>query len=300
MATIPLTPNQGSPTASCPEKPGSACDLGKAESYPDRSGLVGSVSVRRCSRCGIGITDPPLPDVGFLYENRESQDFQPLSTGLARTIKAIAFRREASRLLSQVGKRPRRALDFGCGSGLFTRCLGDLLPDAEVVGSDFHPVPPDELKDRAYIPNDGLSNEGEKFDLILAMHVLEHDDQPARVLERLKALGTEDCTFVFEVPNVDCIWAPFFGRAWDNWYLPFHRVHFSWTSLRGTVEKSGFVVVRQIDTTIPSMGRSIANVLGARNTLPLLLLGAVLHPVQWIAELVTRRPSALRLIAAGH
>jgi hypothetical protein len=48
------------------------------------------------------------------------------------------------------------------------------------------------------------------------------------------------------------------------------------------------------------MGRSIANVLGTRNTLPLLLLGAILHPLQWIAELISHRPSALRVIARVH
>jgi len=299
-AQDPPETNQAVPTASCPAEPGRPCDLGEPKRYPDRSGLVGSVSVLRCTQCGIGITDPPLPDVAFLYEERESQDFQPHTAGLARTIKDIAFRREARRLLKQVGKRPQRILDFGCGSGLFTRCLGDLLPEAVVVGSDFHPEPSEALKDRVYVPNDRLTSQQAKFDLILAMHVLEHDDNPALVLQRLKSFATEDCTFVFEVPNIDCVWAPFFGQAWDAWYLPFHRVHFSRTSLRATLERSGFAIVRQIDATIPSMGRSIANVLGTRNTLPLLLLGAILHPLQWIAELLSRRPSALRVIAQAH
>lgn len=295
-----LKVTKSAPTASCSARTGIACDFGSPEPFPDRSGRVGSVTVVRCRHCGIGITNPPLEDVAFLYEGRESQDFQPLSTGLARTIKTIAFTREARRLLRQVGRRPKRVLDFGCGSGLFTRCLGDLLPEGAVVGSDFHSEPPGELEGRPYIPNDELSTDRGSFDLIMAMHVIEHDDDPIRVLRRLKSLGTDDCTFVFEVPNVDCVWAPVFGHSWDAWYTPFHRIHFSRRSLTGILDRAGFEVVREIDVSIPSMGRSIANVLGTRNTLALLLAGAVLHPVQWGVERACSSPSALRVIARAQ
>jgi SAM-dependent methyltransferase len=245
----------------------------------------------------MGLTNPPLKDVAFLYEGRESQDFQPLSTGLARSIKTIAFTREASRILKQVGRTPTHTLDFGCGSGLFTRCLGDLLSKGSVVGSDFHSEPPAELEGRPYLSNEELSRHPGGFDLIMAMHVIEHDDDPIKVLRRLKSLGSDDCTFVFEVPNIDCVWAPVFGQSWDAWYLPYHRIHFSRASLRGILDLAGFKVVREIDISIPSMGRSISNMLGTNNTLPLLLIGAALHPVQWGLERIRRRPSALRVIA---
>ena len=149
------------------------------------------------------------------------------------------------------------------------------------------------------MPNSNLADAG-KFDLILAMHVLEHDDDPVAVLHKLKSLGNPGCTYVFEVPNVDCAWAKVFGQSWDAWYLPFHRTHFSRSSLRGLVKRSGFEVVRLADATIPSMGRSLANAAGKQNTLGFLLAGAALHPLQWIVERVSRRPSALRLIARAR
>lgn len=281
----------------CSKRGGTPCEFGPAESLPDRSGLIGDVSVMRCKHCGIGITHPPLSDVAFLYEGRESQDFQPLTGGVARTIKTIAFHREAWKLLRQISKVPQRALDFGCGSGLFTRCLGDVLPRSVVVGSDFDPDPPGELADRPYVSNQSLSADSPQFDLIMAMHVIEHDDDPSRLLQRLKTLGTSDCTYVFEVPNVDCVWANVFGRSWDAWYLPFHRVHFTRASLKGLLERNQFEVIKEINSTIPSMGRSIANALGRQNTLPFLLAGAALHPVQWTVERLLKSPTALRVIA---
>jgi len=290
------------PAAVCAIRSGRPCEFGPPEVHPDRSARVGSVSIIRCLHCGIGISTPPLTDVAFLYDGRESQDFQPLSTGLARMVKTIAFTHEARRLLRQIDRIPIRVLDFGCGSGLFTRCLGDLLPEGIVTGSDFHTDPPAELKlkNRAYLSNETLLRDAGRFDLIIAMHVIEHDDDPMELLHKLRSLGSEDCTFVFEVPNVDCIWAHVFRKSWDAWYLPFHRIHFSRPSLRSILSRAGFEVIREVDVSIPSMGRSFANLLGKRNTLPFLLAGATLHPIQWGVECISRRPSALRVIARSQ
>jgi hypothetical protein len=63
------------------------------------------------------------------------------------------------------------------------------------------------------------------------------------------------------------------------------------------IERNGFTVEKKMDATVPSMGRSIANLLRHKNTLPCLLRGAVLNPLQWVLERVSRRPSALRIIA---
>jgi len=45
------------------------------------------------------------------------------------------------------------------------------------------------------------------------------------------------------------------------------------------------------------MGRTAANLLGRHNSATFLLLGILLHPLQWAGERLSRRPSALRIIA---
>jgi len=283
--------------AICPASPDGMCDMGPPRSFGDRSGRVGDVSVLRCRHCGLGVTHPPLADVAFLYEGRGTQDFQPTTVGLARKIKDIAFRRDARRLLRDIAAPPRRLLDFGCGSGLFTRCLGDVLPGCEVVGSDFDTDPPAELADRRYVPNAKLDQEPADFDVVIAMHVIEHDDDPVGLVRRIAGMARSGGTIVFEVPNVDCVWADVFGEAWDAWYVPFHRIHFNRASLKSVVERGDLVVERQTDVCLPSMGRTLANLVGARNTLPFLLAGVLLHPIQWVGERLTGRPSALRIVA---
>jgi SAM-dependent methyltransferase len=286
-----------SPRDACPTAADGRCEYDNLGIFDDKSGKVGEVTVLRCRHCGIGITMPPIPDVAFLYEDRGSQDFQPQTSDLAHLIKTIAFRRQARGLLRHAGVRPSRVLDFGCGSGLFTRRLGDVLEDAAVTGSDFHPVPPADLSGRSYIPMNRLQEVEGSFDLVLAMHVLEHDDDVAGLLRKISRMAKPGGTVVIEVPNIDCFWTALLGKAWDAWYLPFHRTHFSRASLEGTVRRGGLEIVRTIDACVPTMGRSLANAFGARNGLSFLLAGIALHPVQWLGEKLSGRPSALRIVA---
>jgi SAM-dependent methyltransferase len=274
-----------------------SCQFGDPAPLIDRSGLVGPVSVVRCRHCGVGVSWPPLADVAFLYADRSSQDFQQSRSKLTHLIKSIAFGRMARALMGQLGQTPRRIVDFGCGSGLFTRRLGDTLPACEVIGTDFHRQPPPDLQDRRYIPFERLDELAGAADLVLAFHVLEHDDDSMALLKRIARLAKPGGRVVLEVPNIECVWTPVFGRYWDAWYLPYHRVHFSRKSLRGLVEAAGLTVELEAPAGVPTMGRTVANMLGRNNSLIFILIGIVLQPIQWLGERLSGRPSALRIVA---
>lgn len=296
MATVPVLP-VGQGRGACAIAPDGLCDFKSLGTFADKSGRVGTVGVVQCRHCRIGISTPPLPDVAFLYEGRESQDFQPDTNGLARRIKQFAFRRQARQLLAQLPDPPGKVLDFGCGSGLFTRCLDDVLGAGSVTGSDFHDDAPADLAGRAYLPAGQLDDVEGRFDTVLAMHVLEHDDDATGLLRRIVQMVRPGGIIVLEVPNIDCVWTRVFGQAWDAWYVPFHRTHFSLASLNGLVTGSGLELIATHPISVPTAGRSLANLIGARNSLPFLLAGAVLHPVQVAGEKLSGQSSALRVIA---
>jgi SAM-dependent methyltransferase len=276
-----------------------ACRFDAPTPGDDCSGLVGEVYVTRCAACRAGFTGPPIADVAFLYDDRSSQDFQPGTGGLTRAIKHLAFGMQARRLLAQVGGPPPRiAVDFACGSGLFTRRLGDALgAQARMIGCDFHDTGPAELKDREYRPISRLDDLAGAADLVTAMHVIEHDDDPKTLLHRIASLARPGGTIVIEVPNVDCIWAEVFGRRWDAWYLPYHRTHFSRASLQALVESEGLTIVCRSNISLPTFGRSLAKLFRRKNGLFFVLLGAALHPLQWLGEQLFARPAALRIVA---
>lgn len=281
----------------CPILSDDPCDFAIPIAHPDRSGMTDGLSILRCRRCGIGVTRPPLPDVAFLYSDRGSQDFQPSRNKLTDHLKSIVYRHQARALLDGLGSVPEQVIDFGCGDGLFTRKLAELLPDANVVGVDFHGHPPCNLSRTSYRPFSSAGELAATADVVLAMHVLEHDDNPAAVLERIVHLAKPGGLVVLEVPNVDCHWTRAFGHYWDGWYLPYHRVHFSRAGLDHLLERLGLTIEQHVSICVPSMGRTVANLLRRHNSPVFILLGAALFPIQWLGERISRRPSALRVIA---
>lgn len=281
----------------CAGAPSQDCRLLKLGNFIDRSGLVGNIEVWRCVQCGHGVSHPPIPDVSFLYEGRKSQDYQPDARNrLSRLIKDIAFRLQAKKLLRDSGELNGRLLDYGCGSGQFTRVLSQVANNLQVTGCDFFPEPPAELGREAYISHDELAEADIVYDGILAMHVLEHDDDTRKLLRSIMAPVKPGGVVIVEVPNVDCIWGSIFGRFWDAWYVPYHRHHFSRLSLQNALEAEGLHVTIIRGVTAPTMGRTFANLFGQKNNIFWVLLGIALHPVQLAGEALTRRRTALRAI----
>jgi SAM-dependent methyltransferase len=287
--------------------PYSACPMGTASvcRFSDTPDIVGDNRVRpgerspiyRCTVCGHGVTRPAVEDVSAFYHGRESQDYQRVDGPLAKMIKKFVFRRQARTLMRQLGTEPRSVIDFACGSGQFTMAVAGTLPEsAAVVALDFFDEPPCNMGRVRYLAFRRLHEIAGSADLVTCFHALEHDDDPHLFVERLAALLAPGGTLVFEVPNVDCIWGAIFGARWDNWYLPFHRVHFSRMSLRGLMERHGLQVILEKNVCVPTMGRSLAFLARRQNNLFFLLCGAAMHPMQWSLEALTARPSALRIV----
>lgn len=282
----------------CAAQQGEPCQQVSLGSFLDRSGVIPSVEVLQCAVCKHATTFPPLADVRFLYGERESQDYQPdIKNSLSRRIKALAFRFQAKKLLGQIPGLGRKALDFGCGSGQFTSILSGLSPQTEWTASDFFEDRPQELKGCEYKSNDHLDEDTGQFDLVLALHVLEHDDDTRALLARISSFAKPGGIVLIEVPNVECSWIRIFGRFWDGWYVPHHRHHFSQRSLVQALERGGLEVLAVHGVTAPTMGRSMANLFGARNNLFWLLVGVVLHPLQLVGEVLSGQKTALRAVA---
>ncbi len=292
-----------SPYKQCPKGEPDKCRFGEPLSYaPDIAGSgLNAARVHQCAICGHGVTRPPIADVSILYKGRESQDYQQVDGWVAKTIKKFVFDRQARSLLRMVGGSPASIVDFACGSGFFTsRLAAATSANVRVVALDFFDEAPREMPGVEYYSFRRLPDLEDSADLLLCFHALEHDDDPDAFLDRLLSILKIGGTLVVEVPNMRCAWASILGAHWDNWYLPFHRLHFSRESLRSLLSRHGLEIEQEVDICIPSMGRSLARAFGRRQNLPFLISGIALHPLQWGLERVTRQPSALRVIARNR
>ena len=170
-------------------------------------------------------------------------------------------------------------------------------PQAETYALDFFAEPPAPLAGARYLSFADAAKLAGTVDLLTCFHVLEHDDDSDAMLARLLGFVRPGGTIVVEVPNVDCVWTPWFGKACANWYAPFHRVHFTRASLRALFERRGLAIIAEQDICGPTFALSLAALFKVRPNSALFAVSAALRPFQYLAERLTRRPSALRIIA---
>jgi len=275
------------------------CDFGERPRLALDTGhpVMPHVEIWQCSSCGHGVTRPPMKDVSPLYANRASEDYLSRDGALVRKLKSFVSKRLAKSLLGHVSEPVRTVVDYGTGNGMLAKALAETAPDARVFALDFFNEPPGPLERveyRSFSQSDDLRGEA---DLLTCFHVLEHSDNPDEMLTKLRTFLRPGATLAIEVPNVDCVWTPWFGKFCANWYAPFHRVHFSRRSLRSLIERNGLEIVSEQNICGPTFALSLAALLRIKPNSGLFFLALSLRPLQWFAEQLSGEPSALRIIA---
>ncbi|MEK6541164.1 MAG: class I SAM-dependent methyltransferase [Pseudomonadota bacterium] len=277
-----------------------SCNFGSAPQITLETGnaIAPRVEIWKCAQCGHGVTLPAMPDVAPLYEARGSEDFLTRDGIAVRALKQRAFTKLAHALVAHLPTKPQLIVDFGIGNGMLASCLADAVSaECHVYGLDFFPEAPGSIGRASYRSFSQASDLHGMVDLLTCFHVLEHDDDSDMMLGKLLAFLRPGGTLVVEVPNMDCVWTPWFGKSCANWYAPFHRVHFSRRSLHGLFERHRLLVVAEQDICGPTFALSFATLLGVKPSGFLFAISAALRPLQWLAEKLTQRPSALRIIA---
>jgi 2-polyprenyl-3-methyl-5-hydroxy-6-metoxy-1,4-benzoquinol methylase len=139
-----------------------------------------------------------------------------------------------------------RALDVGCGNGVFLRALSQFAPGWALAGTelsdqhreavrriegveDLYACPPDQVPGR--------------FDLITMVHVLEHVPEPRDILGRLRNKLTPGGLLVVEIPNY--LQNPFDLLVAD------HSTHFTPATVRALVESVGYEAVAVATDWVP-------------------------------------------------
>ncbi len=266
-----------------------------AGTYQDRI-----FEILECQQCGLGLTSPlPAPgEAAALYADRTSNDFQPGDSGPVAALKGFFAKRDAAHF-AKYSSPPQTILDYACGNGAFTIALSQLFPSAGVFGSDFHQAAPAGLPAGAhtYVSHAKLPEQKGRFDLIVARHVLEHTYAPIDFLRSLWELNAAAGVVALEVPSLETPWRRIFGKHWDNYYAPYHPLHFTRRSLALAVEAAGYKVLHVGRAEMPKMGRSLRNVIGGPYTALLFAAGAALQPVQVLPGLLTGTSVCLRIWA---
>jgi SAM-dependent methyltransferase len=205
-----------------------------------------------CGACGLiqkQIDDAYLEQTTAIYRSyaiyaqsggAEQAVFTADGSGLARSQQIIAWLGQSTRL-PDAG----RLLEIGCGNGAFLRQFSAAQPGWQLTGTEF------DDKNRALIEAipatrlhcGGLDTLDGQFDLVVAIHLLEHIVDPVSLLREAAARLAPGGRIFLQVPNVQE--SPF------DLLIADHVSHFSIESLVALLAPAGFDLLAISDTNVP-------------------------------------------------
>lgn len=171
---------------------------------------------------------------------------------LKKLHESLIIGKEIRKVRKKLGDGPLTLLDIGCGTGWTTSIWKNA--GFEVTGVEPSQQRGDYARGKygirvisGYVENVPL---GEKFDVVVIRHVLEHFESPLPVLTSIRSLLKKDGLLVVVVPNLRCIGRYLFNTNW-TWVLPWHCNFFTPRSLRQIASRSGFTVLVSYQTPSP-------------------------------------------------
>lgn len=219
------------------------------------------------------------------YRNRAFFDVEGESENLygyhdyfsERFIKQQDHQRIIKRLVQLGGAdgdaRGRRFLDVGCGLGFLLDVAHDHGFDVE--GIDCNPAAEAWIAAKFTFPvfcGDFLAYEGEPFDAVAMLDVIEHLPRPFEALDKVASLVRTGGVFVLSTMDSDSLVSRLIGKRLEDFRRTReHLYFFNRRTIRTALERAGFEVLR-----VESYGLTIQlDFLMARARLAFPLLGAL-------------------------
>ncbi|MCM8805113.1 MAG: class I SAM-dependent methyltransferase [Candidatus Omnitrophica bacterium] len=200
--------------------------------------------VKKCFNCGL-VFLYPVPDDNQLndyYRNKYRKDYcdPPAEERFYSDIPEAKLR--LKRIKNELTKKTK-LLEIGCGTGAFLKTI------SPYVNNVFGIEPDDESRQwiKEKLNFDVVSDienldKGEKFDMVVMFHVLEHLPDPVNFLKKLKEIMKKRAKLIIEVPNVnDALIALYQVKEFCKFYYQrAHLYYFSSHTLKKVLKKAGF------------------------------------------------------------
>lgn len=214
--------------------------------------LNGQYSLNRCLDCSLVRLDP-IPSADQLSELYSSggyyseggsgySDYAGQRKSLTATYKKMIQRLKGSSLTAETV-----VLEVGSGLGYF---LDAVKPHCRsVVGIELDQAAVSRMQERGLSATRESLEEfssDERFDLIVAIQVLEHFPDPLSTVNKIRNLLTPGGKFVVVVPNFDSPLRRVLGRRWPSYKVPEHLTYFTPSTLRLLLASVGASAMEEI------------------------------------------------------
>lgn len=202
----------------------------------------------RCGQCGLLYVNPrPSPEeIETIYQEWRCGG-QTIATGRSQKIDAAAHRwsarRRLTRLLEHVAP-PARLLEIGCGGGWFLQAAQEAGFEVEGIELSGELATHAHEMTGARVAGDSaeaLDREPQSLGVVCHFNVLSHLRAPSRVFEMTaRALRPGGWLYVLTGNRAELRSRDDGAFPGSDWGTPQHLFHYSETTLRRLLEKTGF------------------------------------------------------------
>ena len=200
-------------------------------------------NVVKCDKCGFIYLNPQPDDKMlskfYVFDYYGNQSF---FHKIFVFINQFIIKNKADLILK---KKKGKILDVGCGDGDFLKFMKDhgwgtygiepsssgaKLAKGKLNGKIYNTV-----LEKAKFPNNF-------FDAVTIWHVLEHVDNPGKMIKEVERIMKRNGLLIIAVPNIGSIQAKIGGKKWFHLDVPRHLHHFSTKTLKALMKSNGFKV----------------------------------------------------------
>ena len=225
-----------------------------------RAGRAKGYGLVRCPNCGLRRIDP-IPDAAALAAYYSEGYSLAADSGRVDVGAYRAQARSLAHLFARLSPNARHLCEVGCSGGWVLdelRRRGYAVKGYEVSAATARIAREQHGLD---VVTGEFTAEGERFDIILMRHVLEHTTDPLAQIRAASARLEPGGTLVLAVPNEGGISSRLLGQYW-SWYIPpAHIWYFTEASLRALTARHGLTLrwseTRQGDANNPGVELAI-------------------------------------------
>jgi SAM-dependent methyltransferase len=194
--------------------------------------------MHRCPRCGLQFKHPFIPEDQLIscYEQASGDHWEETPDPLKRRFDDI------ERVINAHASGPK-VLDIGCSNGALLGYMGQSWERSGIEPGQQAAEHAEQRGVRIIAPMLEQCETDERFDVVLAIDVLEHLLNPSDFIEHVRGLLSEDGIFVgFTGDTAARSWKWHGSRYWYA-SLPEHQVFYNKTTIDQLAQKLGFEVV---------------------------------------------------------
>lgn len=208
-----------------------------------------------CTKCGVGRLAQVIQKsnahyiTGEYQKDRQVEGENRLDPITGRKICDFSFP-SYFEMLGIETLRDKTICDLGCAAGGFVDHFANVAK--EIVAVEPCVAFTNSLRQRGYhtyfYPEDALKDWAGKIDYLLAFELIEHVQDPLKLLDECKQLLCPSGEMLLTTPNFNYLFADIFDEVKAIYYQTAHNWYFTKGSLKYCIDKSGGFEIQEIKT----------------------------------------------------